>query len=140
MATYKQNVGTTVVNYAGNYPGAVEGELWYDSSNYAWKYQYPNTTTAGAWSTANPMNTGRQAHASSGIYTSALAFGGSPSEKTETELYNGSNWTEVNDLNTGRWGLGGGGTSTSTLAFGGGTPPVSATTELWNGPNWTEVK
>ena len=41
MATYKETVGTTVVNYAGNYPGAVEGELWYDSTNQDFKYQYP---------------------------------------------------------------------------------------------------
>ena len=26
MATYKETVGTSVVNYAGNYPGAVNGE------------------------------------------------------------------------------------------------------------------
>ena len=41
MATYKETVGTAVVNYAGNYPGVVEGELWYDSTNKDFKYQYP---------------------------------------------------------------------------------------------------
>ena len=49
MATYKETVGTAVVNYAGNYPGAVDGELWYDSTNKDFKYQYANLTTAGAW-------------------------------------------------------------------------------------------
>lgn len=44
MATYKEKVGTAVVNYAGDYPGAVEGELWYDSTNKDFKYQYPNAT------------------------------------------------------------------------------------------------
>ena len=44
MATYKQNVGTTVTNFAGNYPGAVDGELWYDSTNDDFKYQYANVT------------------------------------------------------------------------------------------------
>ena len=50
MATYKEKVGTSVVNYAGNYPGAVDGELWYDSTNKDFKYQYPNVTAAGSWS------------------------------------------------------------------------------------------
>jgi hypothetical protein len=59
MATYKQTVGTAVVNYAGNYPGAVEGELWYDSTNKDFKYQYPNVTAAGAWSTGGNLNTAR---------------------------------------------------------------------------------
>jgi hypothetical protein len=36
MATYKETVGTAVVNYAGNYPGAVDLQqvsYWYDSTN-----------------------------------------------------------------------------------------------------------
>ena len=52
MTTYKGTVGTAVVNYAGNYPGAVEGELWYDSTNKDFKYQYPNVTSAGSWRTS----------------------------------------------------------------------------------------
>ena len=53
MATYKEKVGTTVVNYAGNYPGAADGELWYDSTNKDFKYQYANVTAAGSWSAGN---------------------------------------------------------------------------------------
>ena len=51
MATYKETVGTAVTNYAGNNPGVVEGELWYDSTNKDFKYQYPNVTAAGSWKT-----------------------------------------------------------------------------------------
>ncbi len=143
MATYKQNVGTTVVNYAGNYPGAVEGELWYDSSNYAWKYQYPNVTAAGTWRTGNSLNTARRGLGGTGASNSAaLAFGGfennPPTRPTLTESYNGTNWTEVNDLNVGRNHLGSAGTYTSALAFG-GENPVVGNTESWNGTNWTEV-
>ena len=61
MATYKEKVGTSVVNYAGNYPGAVDGELWYDSTNKDFKYQYANVTAAGSWRTGNSLNTGRTA-------------------------------------------------------------------------------
>jgi hypothetical protein len=60
MATYKGTVGTAVVNYAGNYPGAVDGELWYDSTNKDFKYQYPNVTAAGSWRTGNSLNTARR--------------------------------------------------------------------------------
>ena len=57
MATYKEKVGTSVVNYAGTYPGAVDGELWYDSTNKNFNYQYANVTAAGSWSTGNGLNT-----------------------------------------------------------------------------------
>ena len=76
MATYKEKVGTAVVNYAGNYPGAVDGELWYDSTNKDWKYQYPNVSSAGSWRTGNSLNTARNQLGGAGTYTSALAFGG----------------------------------------------------------------
>ena len=76
MATYKGTVGTAVVNYAGNYPGAVDGELWYDSTNKDFKYQYPNVTAAGAWRTANSMNTARAYISGAGTYTATIAFGG----------------------------------------------------------------
>ena len=76
MATYKETVGTSVVNYAGNYPGAVDGELWYDSTNKDFKYQYANVTAAGAWSTGNSMNTSREQLAGNGLQTAALAIGG----------------------------------------------------------------
>ena len=55
MAKYKDLVGTAVVNFAGNNPAAVEGQLWYDSTNKDFKYQYPNVTSAGSWRTVNAM-------------------------------------------------------------------------------------
>ena len=102
MATYKETVGTTVVNYAGNYPGAVDGELWFDSTNVDFKYQYANVTAAGSWRTGNAMNTARYLLSGAGIQTAALGFAGfsSPPDvwQTTTESYNGTSWTEVNDL------------------------------------------
>ena len=138
MASYKESVGTAVVNYAGNYPGAVEGELWYDSTNKDFKYQYPNVTTTGSWSTGGSLNTARRQVKAAGIYTAALAIGGYvTSPQSLTESYNGSNWTEVNDLNSGRGFIGGSGTQTAALGYGG--PGTTVDTELWNGSNWTEV-
>ena len=76
MATYKEKVGTSVVNYAGNYPGAVDGELWYDSTNKDFKYQYTNVTAAGSWRTGGAMNTARRQFgpSSSGTQTASLVF------------------------------------------------------------------
>ena len=76
MATYKQKVGTAVVNYAGNYPGAVEGELWYDSTNKDFKYLYPNVTSAGSWRTSGSLNTARPQITGFGTQTAGLFFGG----------------------------------------------------------------
>ena len=92
MATYKETVGTAVVNYAGNYPGAVDGELWYDSTNKDFKYRYANVTSAGSWSTGNSMNTAREQLAGNGLQTAALAIGGmTTTEVANTESYNGTN-------------------------------------------------
>ena len=105
MATYKETVGTAVVNYAGNYPGVVKGELWYDSTNKDFKYQYPNVTSAGSWRTSGNMNTARNGMWGAGIATAALAFGGYPTTG-DTESWDGSTWTEMNNLNTARSQLG----------------------------------
>jgi len=148
MATYKQNVGTAVVNYAGNYPGAVDGELWYDSTNKDFKYQYPNVTAAGSWATIQSLNTKRDTGAAFGVSTATLFFGGEdpPSTyMTNTELWNGSSWTEVNDLNSGRHQVSGAGVTTSGLCIAGTNPPPlrpptsSNLVEYWNGTNWAET-
>ena len=139
MATYKETVGTAVVNYAGNYPGAVEGELWYDSTNKDFKYQYPALTTTGSWRSGANLNTGRVRLSSAGLYNTALAIGGEVSDNVgNTELYNGVSWTELNDLTTARYYGAGAGTSTAAIMIG-GTPSAKDNTELWNGTNWTEV-
>ena len=77
MATYKDLVGTAVVNYAGNYPGAVDGELWYDSTNKDFKYRYANVTSSGSWSAGGNLNTARQNTAASGngTKTATILFG-----------------------------------------------------------------
>ena len=144
MATYKEKVGTAVVNYAGNYPGAVEGELWYDSTNKDFKYLYPNLSSAGSWRTGANLNDGRNAGGSAGTGDAALFFAGDPAGAgltANTELYDGTSQTEVNDLNTARREVftGLGLTNTAALCVGGSVPGPTTNTENWNGTNWTEV-
>src|SRR6056300_1455811 len=119
MSTYKKEVGTSVINYAGDYPRAADGQLWYDSTNTNFKYSYGATTNA--WSTGGNLNTGRSNLIGTGTQTSALGAGGNFS--SNTELYDGTSWTEVNDLNTGRGALAGAATHTSSLVFGGDGSP-----------------
>ena len=140
MSTYKGINGTSVVNYAGDLPNAIDGQVWYDSTAAAFKYQYPNVTSAGAWSTGGALNTGRYYGGGAGSQTTAIFYGGeaTPGVVGNTESYNGSAWTEVADLNTARVNLGGAGASnTSALAIGG--DPARTITESWNGSSWTEV-
>jgi len=140
MATYKEKVGTAVTNNAGAFPGAADGELWFNSTASTFQYQY--SATVDAWSTGGNLNTGRMGVGGAGIQTAAIGFGGYPpgSPKAKTELYNGSTWTEVNDMVGGtRYDIKGTGTQTAALAFGGGAAPLRALTETWNGTNWTEV-
>ena len=144
MATYKGINGTSVVNYAGDLPNAIDGQVWYDSTAADFKYQYPNLTTAGAWSTGGNLNTARKDAGGAGLYTAALFFGGydGSDQQTITESYNGTSWTEVADLNLKRSLISGTGHSnTAVLAFGGyvGPPGTTVNTENWNGSSWTEV-
>ena len=141
MATYKEVNGTAVQNFAGDYTGAVDGELWYNST--ATTFQYKFGATAAAWATGNNLNTARSYISGCGTQTAALAFAGNdgtpPEVSNHTELYNGTAWTEVNNLQTSRQMAGAAGISTAALAFGGNASPARNKTETWNGTNWTEV-
>ena len=143
MATYKEDVGTAVTNYAGNSPSVVDGEVWYDSTNKDFKYLYPNITSAGSWRTGVSVNSSRRGLGSNGTYTSSLIYGGYESDYSgKTESWNGSAWSEVNDLNNARNGnTGAGADSTAAVTMGGYSSTLNYTgvTELWNGTNWTEV-
>ena len=104
MANYKDIHGTTVRNSAGNLSSAKEGELFFDSTNLDFKYQFPAQTSAGAWRSGGSINTARPQITGLGTQTAALGFGGSlpPPQTAITESYDGSSWTEVADLNTAR--------------------------------------
>ena len=140
MATYLGTHGSRIQNYTTDPDNPNTGEVWYNDTSNALKFQYPNTTSS--WSTGGNVNTARNRLAGAGVNNSAsLIMGGEapPGSLALTESYDGSTWTEVNDLNQARKGLGGCGTQTSALGFGGNEPGDLAITESWNGTNWTEV-
>ena len=143
MATYKEIRGTQIEAVATDPSNPVEGQVWYNTTSNALKGQA--VTGAGAWSTANALNTGRYAGGGAGITTAALyASGTSPSgDAPQTESYNGTNWTEVNDVNNDRNGLENQsvGTQSAAMIFAGYDDAGNGVsdTEQWNGTNWTEV-
>src|SRR6056300_48158 len=102
MADYKSIKGVRIQNFTTNPDNPITGQVWYNESVNALKFQYP--TTVNAWSTGGSLNTSRENIGGSGIQTAALAFGGyapgAGAPVGNTESYNGSSWTEVADLTT----------------------------------------
>ena len=134
MADYKTLHGTNIDTVSSDPSNPVKGQVWYNSTAQKVK---GSILSAGAWATANNMNTARTRLAGAGTQTAGLIFGGSNPNLNETETYDGTNWTEVANLNTARNGLGGAGTQTSAIGFG-GEPTHTGYTETWNGSGWTE--
>ena len=139
MATYKDLVGTAIRNNAGNIPTAETGQVFYDSTNIDFKYQF--NAVSSSWRTEVSLCSARYLNSGAGTASAAIVFGGEGPPNSEignTEVWDGTGWTQVNDLNTARLGLANSiGTSTSSLAVGGS--PARSETEEWNGSNWTEV-
>ena len=157
MADYKDIVGTAVRNNAGNLSADQKDQIFYDSTNIDFKYQFE--AKADAWRTTAPLNNARASGIMGGTKASSWVAGGEmptstyPSSFTVyMELWNGSTWTEVNDLTTPKtWSASSRGVPNNTtgLVFAGYGPPSPTgpaggaanrvRTEEWNGSNWTEV-
>jgi hypothetical protein len=136
MADYKGIQGFAIQNLTSD-PTADEGQVWYNSTTNIFKETA--ATTAGAWASANAMNTGRANLGGAGTQTAGLAFGGVSTLAITgaTEEYDGTNWaTSPGSMGTVRGYFGAAGTQTAALAFG-GTPPVTNATEAYNGSTWT---
>ena len=143
MAKYKDLVGTSVVDVAGDPDNPLTGQLWYNTTEN--EYRYRRQFVGSAWSAVAPANTARSLAGGAGIQTAAILFGGEETAPSftvsdKTELFDGSAWTEVNDMTTGRQiSAGNAGTYTSALGFGGYSSSTEDKTESWDGTNWSEV-
>jgi len=89
MTTYKEIVGTSVTNIAGDSPATVDGDVWYDSTNKAFKFNL--TTTFTGWTTGGNLTTGRDKLGGAGTQTAGLAIAGDPAT-TAVEEYNTFFW------------------------------------------------
>ena len=144
MADYKDIVGTAVRNNAGTLTSAKTGELFYDSTNLDFKYQFPATTTAWRTGPNDVSPTPRFYVASAGTATSAITGGGegnpaSPAIRAESETWNGTAFTAISSLNTAKYSQAGCGTSTAAAVAGGYTGSNTSQHEVWNGSSWTET-
>ena len=107
MSDYNVITGIKVKDLAGNPANVKEGEVWYNTSTS--KIRVRSTGTLTAWSAENDLNLGRSGmQGGFGTATAAAAVSGVRTpyptfDKTETEIWNGTNWTEVNDVNVGRY-------------------------------------
>tara|TARA_E500000305_G_scaffold1559_1_gene1519 strand:- start:20 stop:994 length:975 start_codon:yes stop_codon:yes gene_type:complete len=144
MANYRNIHGVNIETVSSNPDNPANGQVWYNSTDQ--KLRANAQTTAGAWASGGNLNTGGIFGTSNGFGTESTGgvagrlqeAGGSPGQKANTELYNGTSWTESGDLNTARNAAAVGGTYTSAL-HAGGHGNITAITESWNGSSWTEV-
>ena len=141
MATYKEIQGTAVQSLASN-TGTIEGQIWYDTANNAFKLQ--TVTTTASWATATSLPVSTDQAAAAGTYLAGIMFGGNsgPSYSNQSLTYDGSSWTATLSLNTARGGIASAnsGTNSATLAFQGSAgAPLHAMTnsEEWDGSSWT---
>jgi len=126
------SISNVVSTVAGDPPSPALGDIWYNSSTNALKFQ---GFLSDAFSSGGNLNTALGSLGSSGTQTAALAFGGKTPRTGATEEYDGTSWANnPTGLNTARSELTGCGTQTVALAFGGydGTSNQSATEE-WTG-------
>ena len=76
MADYKDIVGTAVRNNAGNLSDDQKDQIFYDSTNLDFKYQFE--ATADAWRTSVPLNNGRHSNIGAGSTTAVTGGSSSP--------------------------------------------------------------
>jgi len=133
MSTYNQIFGIKVTAVTSNPSDPIKGQVWFNTTDAAMRYQ--SVTTSGAWASGGNMANATATRGQAGTQTAAAGFGGEPAI-TATEEYDGTSWTSGGNLGTARYRLAGCGTQTSALAFGGGGPNTGAT-EAYNGTSWT---
>jgi len=144
MAEYREIQGAAVQSLASS-TGTIEGQIWYDNVNGAFKLE--SVASVSAWASGGNMNTARYTFGSSGTQTATLIAGGGlgvPGKTNATEEYNGSAWTTVNPINTTRGELAGARNSpqTASLIFAGTTshapddPGITNVSEEYNGTTW----
>jgi len=145
MADYKDIVGTAVRNNAGNLPSGQQDQIFYDSTNIDFKYQF--TAIADAWRTSAPLNTASWTRVTGGSVTSAWANSGEQTPPQgaafikNMETWNGTTWTEQNDTTYSHYGGNGSHgvpNNTTGLVYAGYSPSDHGHTEEWNGSSWTE--
>jgi hypothetical protein len=136
MAEYREIQGAAVQSLASS-TGTIEGQIWYDNVNGAFKLQ---AFAAAAWSTGATQPVARQDVASFGTSRSdGIMFAGgltSPGYTSSALSYDGT-WTSNPSLNTARGLTQGFGTLAAGNVVGGYNGSDLSASENWNGSTWT---
>ena len=134
MTTFKEIQGRNIRSYTTNPDNPLEGQMWYNQTDYALK----GVVATAAWSSASPLTTAREGSAAFGAQTTAVICGGeTPSVSGATEEYNGSGFSAGGDMNTARFRQGAAGISTAGIIFGGYIATNTNATEEYDGSSWT---
>ena len=140
------SISNVVSSVAGDPPSPTLGDIWYNSSTNALKFQ---GFQAAAWATGGSVPTATNFIGSFGSQTAALAFNGEipgPGGNTTQQSlsYDGTSWTATNptgSLTTSGQGARGAGTTGAGIASsyqgGGGTPAAYTDVKEWDGTSWT---
>jgi hypothetical protein len=138
------SISNVVSTVAGDPPSPTLGDIWYNSSTNALKFQGFQTA---AWATGTSIPTATNNIGSFGSQTAALAFNGEnpPGINTTQQSlsYDGTSWTATNPTGpvVGGQGARGAGTLGAGIASsyngGGGTPPGYTDVKEWDGTSWT---
>ena len=138
MAEYREIFGEAVQSLPSA-TGTIEGQIWYDSGNNAFKLIALNP---GAWTTGNNMaGTPLRNFQSTGSYTSAVVNGGvsSTAHINQTNEWDGTNWATGNGSPISGYARVAFGTQTAAVFAGGQNGPstVYNTINEYDGTNWT---
>ena len=140
MAEYKGIKGFKVQSLASD-PTLVEGQVWYNTTGNALKYQ----ATATAWASGTVLGTAiYQSGGGGGTLTAGITMSGStaapatPNVTLKSQLYDGTSWSDANNVNTARYlSIGMGSQTAAVFAGGTGTPAETAASEDYDGTSWT---
>jgi hypothetical protein len=138
MTTYKEVNGTAVQSLASS-TGTIEGQIWYDTANNAFKLQ---TFLPSAWSTAPNLPYSTRDASGFGTQTAGVIFGGAnPSYVSTVNEYDGTSFTAATSIPQAIGGLDSDGPQTAGLTAGGNTPgsgPLNQVSSFdYNGSTWT---
>jgi len=141
------SISNVISPVAGDPPSPTLGDIWYNSSTNALKFQgFQASAWASGGNSSSPAVGGMVGF---GAQNAAVLAGGivpAPSPVLTSPLanvqeYDGSAWTSVNSMSQVRNTFGGAGPQTSGVVFGGritGNPfTYTAATEEYDGTNWT---
>lgn len=135
MAEYREIQGAAVQSLASS-TGTIEGQIWYDNVNGAFKLQ---TFLSASWASGGNMPYTGYTNAGAGTLTAGLSWGGSFPTTNTTAEYNGSTWTTGGAYPVAIANHGGTGSQTAALSVTGmdpGAPPARSDAFEYNGTSW----